>query len=139
MEAAYWQNAWQEDRIGFHQQNINKRLQSHWSSLTLPPGAPVFVPLCGKTLDMLWLHEQGHAVTGVELSSKATQEFFTDNNFPYTRAVDGDFEIFEGVDNAAGITLLAGDFFQAETRASGALPRFLRSCIIDRPATGDAS
>ena len=112
MEAAYWQNAWGENRIGFHQQNINKRLQQHWPDLNLPDKCSVFVPLCGKSQDLLWLHAQGHPIVGVELSSKAIQGFFTENDLPYTYSKEGDFEVFKGVDNADGITLLAGDFFK---------------------------
>lgn len=112
MEAAYWQNAWSENRIGFHQQAINKRLQQHWQALNLAEKCPVFVPLCGKTQDMLWLHEQGHQVMGVELSGKALQDFFTENDLPYTRSEEGDFEIFKGTGKADGITLFAGDFFK---------------------------
>lgn len=112
MEAAYWQNAWSENRIGFHQQNINKRLQQHWPDLNLPDNCPVFVPLCGKSQDLLWLHAQGHPITGVELSSEAIQSFFIENNLPYTHKKEEDFEVFNGADIAEGITLLAGDFFK---------------------------
>jgi len=34
------------------------------------------VPLCGKSLDMLWLAEQGYRVLGVELSELAITQFF---------------------------------------------------------------
>ena len=112
MEAAYWQKAWSEDRIGFHQENINKRLQQHWQALSLTGKSPVFVPLCGKTQDMLWLHGQGHPIVGVELSSKATRGFFTENDLPFTQSQEGDFEVFRGIGQADGITLLAGDFFK---------------------------
>ena len=37
-------------------------------SVEVPRGASVFVPLCGKSRDMLWLAEQGHPVLGIELS-----------------------------------------------------------------------
>jgi len=112
MEAAYWQKAWTENRIGFHQQNINKRLQQHWSDLNLTEKCAVFVPLCGKTQDMLWLHEQGHPVVGVELSSKATQDFFTENGLSCSHSREADFEVFRGLGKAQGITLYAGDFFK---------------------------
>lgn len=112
MEAAYWQNAWGENRIGFHQQKINKRLQQHWQDLNLPEKCSVFVPLCGKSQDMLWLHALGHPIVGVELSSKAIQEFFTENDLPYAHSKERHFEVFKGVDKADGITLLAGDFFK---------------------------
>jgi len=112
MEATYWQTAWNEDRIGFHQQNINKRLQQHWQDLRAPENCGVFVPLCGKTQDMLWLHAQGHSIIGVELSSKAIKDFFTENALPYQCSDDENFQVFTGTGPANGITLLAGDFFK---------------------------
>ncbi len=45
----------------------------------------VFVPLCGKSIDMLWLVQQGFAVTGCEISELAVEQFFTENSIPYTK------------------------------------------------------
>ena len=36
----------------------------------------IFVPMCGKTPDMLWLAEQGHAITGVEINARYIKAFF---------------------------------------------------------------
>lgn len=111
MEAAYWQKAWSENRIGFHQKNINKRLVNHWPSLELADGAWVFVPLCGKSTDMLWIAEQGHPVLGVELSAKAAEAFFIDNKLAYSvRELDG-FEIYTAKHSVVVIEIWAGDFF----------------------------
>ena len=45
----------------------------------------VFVPLCGKTLDMVWLSEQGFNVVGCEISEVAAQQFFNENNIPFLK------------------------------------------------------
>jgi len=111
MEPDFWQRAWQEDRTGFHQSRINSRLERFWPTLSIATGAEVFVPLCGKSQDMFWLHQQGHRVLGVELSEKAAQAFFDTNSLPYNSQPLGDFQQYEGVDSAAGIRLLVGDFF----------------------------
>lgn len=111
MDAEYWQKAWQDDRIGFHQDTINKRLTRFWPELALPRDVPVFVPLCGKSTDMLWLHQQGHPILGVELSEKAVQAFFADNNLAYSRSSEDGYQRYTGIDAAAGIELWAGDFF----------------------------
>ncbi|MFO1505908.1 MAG: hypothetical protein U1F23_02325 [Lysobacterales bacterium] len=50
-------------------------LQKHWPALGVAPGARVLVPLCGKTLDMLWLAEQGLHVLGVDLAPLAIESF----------------------------------------------------------------
>ena len=73
-----WHQRWNENRIGFHRLEANPTLDEHWSSLSLENSAKVLVPLCGKSLDMHWLHEQGHTVVGIELVEKAVKQFFED-------------------------------------------------------------
>ena len=111
VEAAYWQEKWAEGKIGFHQTAVNKRLEACWAALDAPAGRPVFVPLCGKSLDMLWLHRQGHPVLGVELSEKAVGDFFAENALPHEREAHGAFALWRGTGEASGIRLLVGDFF----------------------------
>lgn len=107
MEHQFWLERWQQDQIGFHQAEINQYLSEHWRQLGLPDGAPVFVPLCGKSLDMLWLREQGHPVVGVELSEKAVSAFFEENDItPQVDQEDG-FKVY----TSSGLRLLSGDFF----------------------------
>ena len=111
MQAKYWLDKWSDNKIGFHQDRANKRLQQHWASLNLAEGAPVFVPLCGKSLDMLWLHQCGHPVFGVELSEKAVKAFFAENDLPFEQRQDEHFTIYAGTHHAQGIVLMVGDFF----------------------------
>ena len=47
-------------------------------------GCSIFVPLCGKTLDLIWLNEKGHTVMGCELSEVAAKQFFEENKIPYS-------------------------------------------------------
>ncbi|MNP32022.1 Thiopurine S-methyltransferase [compost metagenome] len=54
MDEQFWQARWAENQIGFHQRETNPYLERYWSQLQLPTGCQVLVPLCGKTLDMLW-------------------------------------------------------------------------------------
>ena len=111
MHADYWHQKWAEDKIAFHQERFNKRLVECWPTLDIDPSTPVFVPLCGKSLDMLWLHGRGHPVFGVDLSELACEAFFTENSLPFERrAVERGTE-FTGGGDAAGIRLIAGDFF----------------------------
>ena len=111
MQVDYWLKKWSEEKIGFHQDRVNKRLRDYWASLDLVDGAPVFVPLCGKSLDMLWLHQSGHPVLGVELSEKAVESFFAENDLPFDQRRDEHFVIYSGKDHAQGIELMVGDFF----------------------------
>lgn len=53
MNSKFWQQRWQEERIGFHKSDVNPELIKHFSALALPFGSRVLVPLCGKSVDMV--------------------------------------------------------------------------------------
>lgn len=80
MNPEFWQARWQESRIGFNQSKVNPLLLKYFSTLDLPVGSRVFVPLCGKSIDMVWLAEQGYDVIGIELVESAVQDFFAEQN-----------------------------------------------------------
>lgn len=107
MKHEFWLERWEQNQIGFHQAEINRYLTGHWADLGLPAGTSVFVPLCGKSLDMLWLREQGYSVVGVELSEKAVSAFFEENNIEAEVCQGDRFRIYQ----AEGLRLLVGDFF----------------------------
>ncbi|MFW6094217.1 MAG: thiopurine S-methyltransferase [Pseudomonadota bacterium] len=76
MERDFWLERWHANEIGFHQAEVNPWLKQLWPAMGVKPEQAVFVPLCGKSLDMLWLAEQGHRVIGVELAEVAVRAFF---------------------------------------------------------------
>lgn len=75
MNREYWLSRWKDSNTSFHQAGVNHYLMNYFSLLNLSEGEHVFVPLCGKTTDMLWLRSQQLQVTGVELSATACEEF----------------------------------------------------------------
>ena len=79
MEHDFWHERWAKDEIGFHQHEYNAHMQAFTDRLALNPGDHLLVPLCGKSLDMLWLLRQGYRVSGIELSRKAAEDFFAEN------------------------------------------------------------
>jgi thiopurine S-methyltransferase len=85
MEAEFWHDCWEKGRLGFHQLDFNQHMLRFMPRLDLQPGAHVLVPLCGKSLDMLWLLNQGYSVTGIELSEKAVADFFSENGLHYVK------------------------------------------------------
>lgn len=107
MDPAFWLERWQQNQIGFHQAEINAHLQDFWGVLGLAHGSLVFVPLCGKSRDMLWLRAQGHAVLGVEISPIAVNDFFRENGLAPQRRHEGAFERC----TADGLEIRCGDFF----------------------------
>lgn len=107
MDRDFWHERWQRNEIGFHQQEINAHLQDYWGQLSVPAGGLVFVPLCGKSRDLLWLRARGHAVLGVEISPIAVRDFFAENALTPQVTRQGVFERYE----ADGLAILCGDFF----------------------------
>ncbi len=102
-----WQERWQTNKIGFHQEKVNSRLIKYWGQLSPQKDTEVFVPLCGKTRDMIWLNEAGCKVIGIELSEIACRDFFIENKLKFTESRNGKFTAFTG----ESIQLLQGDFF----------------------------
>jgi thiopurine S-methyltransferase len=111
VDTNFWHTRWEKDEIAFHQHNINLHLQTFWQRLApSQTGGCVFVPLCGKSRDMVWLAQQGYDVLGVELSPVAVQSFFTETGLmPYVHQ-DSTFQIWQ----ADRFTLLCGDFFAVD-------------------------
>lgn len=58
-------------------------------------------------MDMLWLLEQGHSITGVELNKGAVGAFFDENAIPHTQQVQDGFDVYSNDD----LSIYAGDFF----------------------------
>lgn len=52
MDADFWHRKWANNDIGFHEGAVNPLLVKHFSALGLERGDRVFLPLCGKTLDI---------------------------------------------------------------------------------------
>ncbi|NYT58262.1 thiopurine S-methyltransferase [Alcaligenaceae bacterium] len=107
MEADFWLARWREEQTGFHQQRVTPLLMKYWPTLDLAPGCRVLVPLCGKSLDMIWLAEQGHEVLGIELAQQPIEQFFAENNMQATV-----HETAEGTHYRSGnIEVICGDIF----------------------------
>ncbi len=107
MHATFWQERWARSQIGFHQEKVNGYLRRHWSALGLANDAAVLVPLCGKSLDLAWLAEQGHVVIGVELAERAVQDFFVERDVQPHVSQHGAFKVYQ----AGALRILCGDFF----------------------------
>lgn len=107
MDQEFWDERWTSGRIAFHQPTPNQFLMSHWRNLGLSGGDSVFVPLCGKSLDMVWLAQAGHRVVGVEFNQLAVDAFFEENNLSRTVSERDGFTVSSG----ENIEIWCGDFF----------------------------
>ena len=131
MDSDFWLQRWQQQQIGFHQPEINPYLQKYFPQLALAAGAHVFVPLCGKTLDLLWLQQQGYRTSGIELSELAVKAFFLENKIKPTIAAQADLPCWQADD----LRVFCGDFFQLRTQTLGPVDAvFDRAALIALPA-----
>ncbi len=90
----------------------------------------MLVPLCGKSVDLLWLAERGHAVTGVELSPVAVQAFFEENGLAYTQEPAGELLRYFTCDKP--IEIYCGDYFALRQAPFDAV--FDRGALVALPA-----
>lgn len=114
----HWKKRWEEGSTPWHRDAVDAYLQKYIQLLTGErPTASILVTLCGKTLDLPWLCEQGYKVTGVEISEQAGKQLFEENDIPYSVSVDGDFKVFCARNQT--LTFYAGDFFKLSPDLDG--------------------
>ncbi|MEE9330984.1 MAG: thiopurine S-methyltransferase [Methylophilaceae bacterium] len=117
MEAEFWHKRWTDNVIGFHLNEANPLLVAHVNALALKAGSRVFIPLCGKTLDIAWLLSKGYAVAGVELSALAVGQLFEQLAITPTKTELGELTLY----SADNIDIFVGDIFQLSKEILGAV------------------
>ncbi|HVV67476.1 MAG TPA: thiopurine S-methyltransferase [Gammaproteobacteria bacterium] len=120
-----WLEHWEQNHLPFHLNSVNSLLEKYWPRLGILPGAPVLVPLCGKSQDLLYLAEQGLQVIGVELSQLACESFFIENDLAFNKQEICGFTRYYNNQ----IELFCGDFF---TLPENMLPAI--TAVYDRAA-----
>lgn len=125
MKASFWLQRWAENNIGFHENEANPLLVKNFDGLSLDKGSRVFVPLCGKTLDIAWLLTNGCRVAGVELSASAIDELFIALGVEPELSKVGELTLY----SAKGIDIFVGDIFDLSTSILGPI-----NAIYDRAA-----
>jgi thiopurine S-methyltransferase len=127
MQPEFWLERWQANLIGFHQDEINDYLLRYWPRLGVTHDSRILVPLCGKSLDMLWLAEQGHPVIGIEISQLAVESFFSENGL-----TPGILKESCGLRYTSGqIEILCADYFALTRKDIGEVAAFYdRAALI---------
>ena len=130
MEPKFWQERWARNQIGFHLSEVNPYLQRHWPQLAVAEGSKVLVPLCGKSLDLVWLASHGLRVMGVELSEQAVEAFFSEQNLVPRITRRNAFTVYQ----ADLIEVWCGDFFALDAEALvGCAALYDRAALIALP------
>ncbi len=132
MEAEFWHKKWQTGDIGFHTASANPLLVAHFGALKLAPGQTIFVPLCGKTLDIHWLLAQGLHVKGIDLSEIAIRELFAELGLNPVVQQQGELLHYQ----AAQIDIYVGDIFALQAEQLGQVDAIYdRAALVALPAT----
>lgn len=124
MDRDFWLGKWARGETGFHRERVHPLLQAYGSRL-FERGSEVFVPLCGRSRDMLWLLERGCTVVGVELAEAAVAAFFEDSGLPVQREPAGDLTVW----HSDGVTIYQGDVFALTAAELAGV-----DCFYDRAA-----
>lgn len=125
MEKEFWQQLWAKNEIGFHERKPNTLLIKYFEKLNLVAGSRVFLPLCGKTLDIAWLLSQGIHVLGAELSEAAVQQLFADLGVEPITTERGALTRY----TSQNIDIFVGDIFELSANELGVV-----DAIYDRAA-----
>lgn len=125
MKANFWLQKWERGELGFHENQVNPALVRHLGRLDLTTGGRIFLPLCGKTLDIEWLLAQGYRVVGVELSSRAINDLFASLDVTPTITQAGSLTCH----SARNIDIWLGDIFDLSCSMLGTV-----DAIYDRAA-----
>tara|TARA_B100001250_G_C19613582_1_gene706099 strand:- start:164 stop:808 length:645 start_codon:yes stop_codon:yes gene_type:complete len=110
-----WELRWKEGRIGFHLSNVNSYLNHHFEKIFVKKVEKIFVPLCGKSIDLTWLAGRIKKVVGVEYVRKPVEDFFLENKIKYTIKNVGQFELFK----SDSIDIYHGDYFALKDQKIG--------------------
>jgi thiopurine S-methyltransferase len=130
MEPEFWHQRWTSNQIGFHEGQVNAYLARHYAHLGLAPGETVLVPLCGKSVDVRWLADQGTHVLGVELSPIAVESFFAEQGLTPRTSKEGAFAVWE----SGPIRVLCGDYFAlTPAQLAGVHAVYDRAALIALP------
>jgi thiopurine S-methyltransferase len=125
MQHDFWHDKWQNNNIGFHQDQPHALLTQYFRSLDLKPHARIFVPLCGKSLDISWLINQGYQIVGIDLSPIAIQDLISNLELSFKETESGELTHYQHPQ----IELFVGDFFQLTAQQLGDI-----DAVYDRAA-----
>jgi thiopurine S-methyltransferase len=125
MDTMFWHQKWKNEEIAFHQGEVNPLLLNYFHTLSLAKGSRVFVPLCGKTLDISWLLSNGYRVAGAELSNLAVEQLFAALNLKPQISRMGEIKHY----SAPNIDIFVGDIFALSDKMLGSV-----DAIYDRAA-----
>ena len=125
MEARFWHQKWNDNNIGFHEQKPNDFLTGNFGRLKLAHNTRIFLPLCGKTLDIAWILSKGYKIVGAELRPLAIEQLFETLKLTPKITDIGNLQLF----SAPNIDIFVGDIFDVSSKMLGKI-----AAVYDRAA-----
>lgn len=125
MDANFWHQKWEAIDIGFHKNKAHPLLVTYFKELSIARSSRVFVPLCGKTLDISWLLSNGYLVVGVELSELAVKQLFVELGLEPKKTGNGKVNHY----SEKNIDIFVGNIFDVSSKTLGPV-----DAIYDRAA-----
>lgn len=125
MDSSFWLQRWQSNNLGFHKSEVNPVLVKYFGELALSKDSRVFVPLCGKTLDIAWLLSEGYCVAGAELIEMAIEQLFDELGVEPEISKIGEVHLY----SAKNIDIFVGNIFDVSGNILGSV-----DAIYDRAA-----
>ena len=134
MKREFWEARWDQGQIGFHREAVGAMLEKYVSVLPEAPSC-ILVPLCGKSIDLLYLAERGHRVIGAELSKIAVDAFFEEQQLGFTISEENGFSVYRAERDDLDLVIYCGDFFElSDKQLSGVDAVWDRASLVALPA-----
>lgn len=131
MDAHFWHQRWEQNKIGWHESEVNPLLTANFNRLSVAKGGRIFLPLCGKTLDIPWLLSRGYRVAGAELSKIAIEELFAGVGVKPKISGLGKLDHY----SAKNLDIFAGDIFDLSQKTLGPVQAsYDRAALVALPA-----
>jgi thiopurine S-methyltransferase len=128
MEASFWFKSWELGgfHTSFHRRDIHPYVLEYLNPEEIE-NKNILVPLCGKTVDMMYLSQYANRVIGVEIVEEAILQFFAENNLKYEKP---DAETYI----SGNITILQKDFMALTKEDIGTIDWILdRASLVALP------
>lgn len=107
MDIDFWNERWERKEIAFHMSEVNSMLIKHFPKVSLEKQKRIFIPLCGKTLDIGWLLAQNYKIVGIELNESAVKSLFIELKIKPAIFKIANFIIYK----YENVEIFVGDFF----------------------------
>lgn len=125
MNICFWNERWEKNEIAFHMKEVHPMMIKYFDKLHLSKGNRIFIPLCGKTLDISWLLSKGFYIVGIEINQEAVNMLFDELDVNPTISEFDTFTLY----SAHNIEIFVGDFFNLTSEILGNV-----DAIYDRAA-----